>query len=221
LGSLDDILLCILLIVYIFGWYFYVHCWSLLSVTPELLSVFFLLIVTYYVIFSIPVYLSYDFGIFFLAYLRGVGPSAVLISELLFDYIAFIAFFNRLLVQGVRLVLMFFTYFSMHDLIVFFNFDQQLFLGSDNIWEVVSNFSASFGSFSYLLLFELPGIILYWAYEVFHTFFVLTAQTVAFFAMVFWLFLFLYSFFVFEKIENHFKIKRSQRKNNRLCTYKN
>jgi hypothetical protein len=26
LGSLDDILLCILLIVYIFGWYFYVHC---------------------------------------------------------------------------------------------------------------------------------------------------------------------------------------------------
>ena len=133
LGSIDDMLLCILLIVYVFGWYFYVHCWSLLSVVPELFSVFYLIIVTYYVIFSIPLYLSYDFGIFFLAYLRGVGPSAVLLSELMFDYIAFFAFFNRLLVQGVRLVLMFFTYFSMHDLIVFFSFDQQLFLGSDNI----------------------------------------------------------------------------------------
>jgi len=26
LGSIDDMLLCILLIVYVFGWYFYVHC---------------------------------------------------------------------------------------------------------------------------------------------------------------------------------------------------
>jgi len=26
LGSLDDIILCFLVIVYVFGWYFYVHC---------------------------------------------------------------------------------------------------------------------------------------------------------------------------------------------------
>jgi hypothetical protein len=49
-------------------------------------------------------------------------------------------------------------------------------------------------------------------YEIFHTFFVVTAQLVAFFAMVFWLFLFLYTFFVFEKIETHFKQKRESRK---------
>ena len=212
LGSLDDSLLCVLLLIYIFGWYFYIHSWSLLSIKPELLDVFFLLIFAVYVILSIPTYLTYDFGIFFLAYLRGVGPTIALIIELLFDYIAVFAFYNRLLVQGVRIVLMFFTYSSMQDLIVFLDFDKQLFFGSDNIWEAASNFSASFGSFSYLLLFEWPLILLYWLYEVLHTFFVLTAQTVAFFAMVFWLFLFLYSFFVFEKIENHFKIMRKQKK---------
>lgn len=223
LGSIDDMLLCTIVIVYIFGWYFYVHCWSLLSVVPELLSVFYLLPVTYYIIFSIPTYLSYDFGIFFLGYLRGVGPSPVLIAELMYDYIAFVAFYIRLMVQGVRLVLMIFTYTSMHDLIIFFSYDQQFMLGSENIWENISNFSVSFGSFSYLFLFELPITLLYWAYELIHTFFVLTAQTVAFFAMVFWLFLFLYSFFVFEKIENHFKTKRIQRKNiyNNLYSYKN
>lgn len=80
-----------------------------------------------------PTYLAYDFGIFFLAYLRGVGPSSVLISELMFDYIAFVAFYIRLVVQGVRIVLMLGTYVSMHDLILFFSYDQQFMLGSESI----------------------------------------------------------------------------------------
>jgi hypothetical protein len=80
-----------------------------------------------------PTYLAYDFGIFFLAYLRGVGPSPVLISELMFDYIAFVAFYIRLVVQGVRIVLMLGTYVSMHDLILFFSYDQQFMLGSESI----------------------------------------------------------------------------------------
>jgi hypothetical protein len=55
------------------------------------------------------------------------------------------------------------TYVSMHDLILFFSYDQQFMLGSESIWENLSNFSVSFGSFSYLFLFELPMILLYWA----------------------------------------------------------
>jgi hypothetical protein len=87
----------------------------------------------YYIILSIPTFLSYDFGIFFLAFLRGVGASPVLIFELMYDYIAFAAFYIRLIVQGVRLVLMIFTYGSMHDLILFFNIDQRLLVGNDSI----------------------------------------------------------------------------------------
>jgi len=80
-----------------------------------------------------PTYLAYDFGIFFLAYLKGIGPSPVLMVELLFDYIAFAAFYMRLLVQGVRLGLMLMVYFMMHELILFFSFDQQFMLGSESI----------------------------------------------------------------------------------------
>lgn len=133
LGSMDDLLLCFVVIVYTFGWFFYAHCWSLLSVVPELLSLFYLLPVVYYIILSMPTYLAYDFGIFFLAYLKGIGPSSVLMVELLFDYIAFAAFYMRLLVQGVRLGLMLMVYFMMHELILFFSFDQQFMLGSENI----------------------------------------------------------------------------------------
>jgi len=80
-----------------------------------------------------PTYLIYDFGIYFLTYLRGVGTSSILLMELMYDYIAVIAFYVRLMVQGVRLVLMIFTYISLHDLIIFFNFDLKLFTGFELI----------------------------------------------------------------------------------------
>jgi hypothetical protein len=80
-----------------------------------------------------PTYLIYDFGIYFLTYLRGVGSTSLLAMELMYDYIAFAAFYIRLMVQGVRLVLMIFTYISLHDLIIFFDFDLKLFTGFELI----------------------------------------------------------------------------------------
>jgi len=76
-----------------------------------------------------PTYLIYDFGIYFLTYLRGVGASSLIIMELMYDYIALAAFYIRLMVQGVRLVLMIFTYISLHDLILFFDFSLLFFFG--------------------------------------------------------------------------------------------
>jgi len=133
LGSMDDIILCFVLLVYTFGWFFYAHCWSLLSVVPEILSLFYLLPLMYYIIISIPTYLAYDFGIFFLTYIRGVGATPAILIELLFDYINFGAFYMRLLVQSVRLIIMLSTYFMMSELILFFSFDQQFMLGSESI----------------------------------------------------------------------------------------
>jgi hypothetical protein len=54
--------------------------------------------------------------------------------------------------------LMLMVYFMMHELILFFSYDQQFMLGSESIWENLSNFSVSFCSFSYLFLFELSII---------------------------------------------------------------
>jgi hypothetical protein len=103
----------------------------MLSMMPELVLVFYLFPGLYYIIIGIPTFLIYDFGIYFLAYLRGVGAGAVLFVELMFDYIAVIIFYTRILVQGVRLVLMIFTYASMHDLVLYFTFGQKMFLGAE------------------------------------------------------------------------------------------
>lgn len=153
----------------------------------------------------------YDFGLFFLSYLRGVGPSSVVIFELVFDYIAFMAFYIRLSVQGVRLILMTFVYISLHDLILLTPVNNELFIGNESFLDTLGNLSLTYESFSYFFFSQLPLKIIYWIYELGHTFFVVTAQFIAFFAMVFWLFFFLYTFFVFEKFENYFSEKRDQR----------
>jgi hypothetical protein len=105
--------------------------------------------------------------------------------ELTYDYIAIAAFYIKLIVQAVRLILMAGTYMSMHDLILYSPYDRKAMLGCDNFWEDISNVSSTNGSMSYFLLCCLPGWVFYWVYEVLHTFFVVTAQSIAFFAMVF------------------------------------
>jgi hypothetical protein len=115
----------------------------------------------YYIIICIPTFLLYDFGIFFLSYLRGVGASSVVIFELVFDYIAFLAFYIRLSVQGVRLILMIFVYVSLHDLILLSPVNSSLFLGNDSILDDISNLSLTYESFSYFFFSKLPIKIIY------------------------------------------------------------
>lgn len=218
-GSLDDMIIAGILFFYVFGWYFYFNAFFLLTWLPETMLIIYLFPGIYYIIICIPTFLLYDFGIFFLSYLRGVGASSVILFELVFDYIAFLAFYIRLCVQGVRLILMIFVYVSLHDLILLSPVNPKLFLGNDSLIDDVSNLSLTYESFSYFFFTKLPVKILYWIYELAHTFFVVTAQFIAFFAMVFWLFFFLYTFFVFEKFEDFFTEKRKSRHKKFVALY--
>jgi len=94
--SYDDMILGIVILVYIFGWYFYVHCWSLISMMPELTLVICLFPGLYFIILGIPTFLIFDFGIFYLAYLKGIGASPVITFELMYDYIAIIIFYTNI-----------------------------------------------------------------------------------------------------------------------------
>jgi hypothetical protein len=112
------------------------------------------------VIFFVPTLLVYDFGIFFLTYLRGAATTPSLAMELLYDYIAFAAFYVRLGVQNVRLLLMFFTFFSLYECIItFVTFEQY-----DNSNEYLNDYTTTqsyTGYNSYLFLLNLPTQFLY------------------------------------------------------------
>jgi len=211
LGSLDDILMPSIVIIYTFGWYFYLYCWNLFSCAPELALGFFFFPFLYYTILNTPTFFLYDFGILFTCYLKGVVPSPNLLFELLFDYVSVISYYVRILTQAVRLALMFSAYAGMHDFVLYMDYSHRYMTGSESIWEEIANVNASVSSVTYFFLGTLPGILLNWMYEVFHTFFVVTGQIVAYFGMIFWLFLFLFTFFVIEKQESYFEERRKFR----------
>lgn len=211
IGSIDDLLMPSIIFIYTFGWYFYLYCWTMISSQPEIILVFFFFPLLYYTIFNTPTFLLYDYGILYNCYLRGIAPTPTLLFELMYDYIAVISFYVRILTQGVRLALMFFTYAAMHDYVLYMNYSSRFMAGTESIWEDISNIEASVSSVTYFFLGVLPTHMVNWMYEVFHTFFVVTGQLVAYCAMIFWLFLFLFTFFVIEKQENYFEERRKFR----------
>lgn len=212
IGSLDDMLLASVILLYIFLWFFWIHSWSSMGTTPKLVMSIYLFPFIYYIIIFIPFSLLYDYGLYFLTYLNGVGKSSVLLVELMFDYIAVSIFYLRLIVQNVRLAFMLFTFLELHELVIFFNIDKNLFPLNDYFIDSWDNVKTYTNFPTYYLAFSVPTMIIKWLYELFHTFFMVIFQFVAFFAMIFWLFLFLYSMFVSETQENYLTFKRMFRK---------
>lgn len=212
IGSMDDMLLTSVILLYTFLWFFWIYSWSSLSITPQLTMSFYLFPFIYFIIFFIPFSLLYDYGSYFLTYLNGVGKSSVMLLELLFDYIAVSIFYLRLMVQNVRLVFMLFTYAELHELVVFYSIDKNILPSNEAYNNSWNNEKTYFNYSSWFLILKLPTLVLNWLYELFHTFFMVIFQFIAFFAMIFWLFLFLYTMFVSETQENYFSEKRQIKK---------
>lgn len=214
-GSFDDIILTLIFLLYIFGWFFYVYIWALVSQIPELTLFFFLFPLFYYLILLIPCYLLYDFGIHFLAYLSGSGKGSFLVGEIFSDTVAFTVFYIRKLIHAVRLAIVIGVIFELQEFVMLYSFDQYFFTGDESIFDSIGNDTLTITGSSYFLFMILPSYIFHWIFELLHTIVYVTVQSFAFFAMVFWLYFYFYTFFVFEKYENYFQKKRKD-KNKKL-----
>ena len=204
LFSIDDAVSGVFFLVLMFGCYFGFIFLSL-DISFIDISLFFLpLLFIFFFIILVPFNLLFDFGLFFIVYLRGGSNTSSLFFECIYDYIGIIAFFTRLIVQFVRIILMFVVYCMMHDTIMLQNYNQKNFLYEDNFFDELIKIMYGPQELLFFIFLVFPLRILYWIYEVFHTFFVLTVQFSAFFTIIFWLFLLFYTFFVYEKYEHHF-----------------
>lgn len=118
LFSIDDAIVLFLLLAFVFTSYFGLFAIVLDTEYVEILTIAASLPVIMVVLFSVPVNLIFDFGLLFVAYLRGVANTSSFFFELVYDYIGIAAFFTRLGVQFVRLILMFVVYCMMHDAVM-------------------------------------------------------------------------------------------------------
>lgn len=209
--SIDDYLGLVFIMAYVFGIFFYIHAWTSIISQSSLILSYYSLIIMFIFILGMPTLILYDLGIFFLAYLKGAGKNPNSFVEIIFDYIACVVFYTRILAQWVRIVLMLITFLSLSHYVAEFEITNNALIGSENqtdgMNELLNNSSTT-----YYIFTVLPAKFLYWIYEILHTLFLVTSQFIAFFAIVFWLFLFLYTFFIIEKHEDFFSKKREERK---------
>ncbi len=134
LGALDDFFLIAVFCIFIFGWYFYTYC-CITNANIYVFAVLFTVFPMFYVlILVLPAMLLYEFGIYFIAYVRGGTPSPVVISELLFDYVAVFAFFLRVFVQNVRFLSILFVIHGFNELILFHGVTTQILGDSVRGW---------------------------------------------------------------------------------------
>jgi hypothetical protein len=80
---------------------------------------------------------------------------------------------------------MVFTYASLQELVLYHTYNDKLFYNTELIWENIANSHNVMDIATYFFLHLVPMQVLHWLYELFHTFFVITAQFTAFFAMFF------------------------------------
>lgn len=210
--SMEDASSVVLLLFIFFACYFGFFVVNGCFVYLEYLSIMLPVPLVLMSLLTVPLNLLLDFGLCFVAYLRGASNTGSLFLELVYDYIGVVAFFTRLCVQVIRILLMAVVYVIMHDVVVVFYVPQRASLYGDSFWEELTLIEPTLGSLTFFFLIVLPARLAYWTYEVLHTFFVVTAQFAAFFTIVFWLFLLFYSFFVLERVENHLSQKREARR---------
>jgi cbb3-type cytochrome oxidase subunit 3 len=202
--SADDAVYLFLSLLFFFGAYFGFLFLGVATYVNDASFFFWALPVFAGCLIFMPVNLLLDFGLLFALYLRGSSNTSSFLAELGYDYIGIVAFFTRLVVQFVRLILMFVVYCMMHDTVLLQEVSHWFLPVGDNFFDEIFNIRFNVDSVSYFLSVTLPCRLFYWLYEVLHTFFVVTAQFAAFFTIAIWLFLLFYTFFVFEKYENHF-----------------
>lgn len=209
--SIDDYLGLLLVIAYVFGVFFFIGAWTNILAQSTLMLSYYSIIILFIFVLGMPTLILYDLGIFFLAYLRGAGKSSNFISEAVFDYVACIIFYCRILAQWVRTILMLVTFLSISHYASEFELTNNLLIAGEDQTNGLNELNTNFSS-TYYIFTVIPGKFLYWIYETVHTLFLVTSQFIAFLAIVFWLFLFLYTFFIIEKHEDFFSKKRIERK---------
>ena len=185
LFSVDDAVTLVLTMFFFFGVYFGFFLVNSALTYSEALGLALPVPIVLFSLVLIPVNLIADFGLLFVAYLRGASNTASLFFELVYDYIGVVAFFTRLVVQFVRIALMVVVYMMMHETVVFTYMPLRAFVAGDSFMDELFHIYPTVNSVTFFFVMALPARMGYWVYEVLHTFFVVTVQFMAFFTIVF------------------------------------
>ena len=204
LGSVEDFLEILFILIFLFGWFFYTYGWSFFMYCCEILLVLLFIPLLSYSLLFVPACLIFDLSIMFVNYLRGVSTTSLFFVETIFDYIAIFAFLLRTFVQNVRYAIMLFVCYGVYEIASFTQMPYWVYSYWQNPHLIETALRCKENEQNYSLFIFCINVIVNSLYELAHAFFVLTVQFVSFLVMVFWLFSFLYTYFTSELLEQFF-----------------
>jgi len=195
MGAADDALFFFLIIAAVIIWFFLFTLFSavLLNHISWILS---LLILSTSAAFVIPAAVLKNFGIAFVTYVRGHGRSRSIFYEAILDIVSVSIIFLRFIVQNMRFIFIFFTFFELYEFI---------YANLAPVTTLTTDLSNYYWSEAVITLISTYGLYLYYLG---HSTIIFIAQLSVYFALSFWLFFFLYTAFTLESSEKYFFNKR-------------
>lgn len=210
-NCLDDLFNFLIIFFFLFGWFFYLTGFFNNIYLAEIKFLVIIIPFFCYSLILIPFFLLIDFSYNFVSYLRGISVSASLAVEFIFDYINFLGFVLRTYVQNVRFILILLVCFSINELWLFFDLTPTIFSLNKPTFDEVFDQYSTYNSYTYVVIFFFLKNILYFLYEIVHTFIIIVIQLSSFLIMIFWLFSFLYTYFSILLHENFFEKLREEK----------
>jgi len=156
---------------------------------------------------TLPTNLFFDYGISFVAYIKGSASSSNFLKELIFDIISTFTVFIRFIIQNIRFLFILLAIFELLEWVInntnnlfIINFiNNNNFFVNSNIYNVTNN--------NIILVNSILFIIAYFYYFL-HLLFLLLVQITIYVGISAWLFFFLYSTKFLSKYEKFFIIKK-------------
>lgn len=189
ISSIDDVLSVLINFLTLFSFFFVVT--TIFCIKPFTFQGLIHIGLPSFLFFVVmmPTSLSYDSGLHLSFFLRGACNTTIFLLEFMYDILCSMIMFIRLLIQNIRLVLMFFAFFEICEFIWnfgYFDYSYTLDLFKNNM--NLNSFS-NFHSFIFLIEILLKSIVFFF-YNIVHLLYETLIHFFAYIILVFWFFFF-------------------------------
>lgn len=203
--NIDDVYWLLLIFFVVFGWFFLLCLFPANIHDNSLSYIFFMIPFMCFLVIFIPLFILYDQGIFFLTYLRGTASTTIFILEVIYDYIAILIMFIRIIIQNLRFFLMFLVYMELQEHINNIPNIPYMPWPDPYLGEAGTYLFMLPRTIKWFIIYKLPYLIFITIYYIGHLYAVFISNTIAYSFVVFWLYLLFYTCFFSVKFESFFK----------------
>lgn len=162
ISAIDDLIIIIVTLLFVFGLYFGMYgLIQTLTFINNFSLIFFILPLFFLFIYLAPLCLLFDFGIYCFVYLRGTGPTTLLVAELMYDLINLFAYYIRVCIQLARILLMLIAGGSLQEFIYYFGLYHKFLFFGESFLEDFYNLEFNSKELTFFFFIKLPLYIFY------------------------------------------------------------